>query len=510
MASPQPEPMSRQMLQEVTEHLVHARRQEALLFNQIHEWERNRVISIYVPDKAKREYRHLVEQSRMNIFPILLDSIANELFIDGYRPNPVGGKGKRRAKDSKNAEIWDAAWQPNRMDARQSGIWRTAAKYGLSYVRVLPGDLNGKKSATLTPFSPRRATALYDDPLSDEWARYTLEVGTDRPEFTPEGKRMITPVAVYDDWYVYRMELPAATLATQPYSPFPVPWAHKPISVDTSQAVPEYHGLGYNPFVRFLSTWGELDEGPQGVVLPMIPAQMQINQQTYTLGMLELFTAWRQKWATGLVKPEDENGNPTEPFNPRVDSMFIAEDETSKFGEFSQSDPAGLLESRAKTMLYVAAARHIEPHKMIVGDSVSNVSAEALAALRDAHGQDIAAHRTSFGESAEQMMRLAGLAMGDMDAWNDTSAQVRWRDTTPRSLAQVADALGKLAQQLGIPPEALWERVPDVTDQDLAEWKKMAKESDSFAKLDGLVNGNARNRSQPADPGAPSAPGGDS
>lgn len=506
----QPAPMDLEMLGQVTQHLIEARRQESLLFNMIHEWVRNRVISIYVPDRAKREYRHLVEQSRQNIFPLLLDSLVNELYIDGYRPNPANGKGRRRAKDSKNSAVWEAAWQPNRMDARQTGIYRTAVKYGLAFVRVLPGDLNGTKSALLTPFSPRRVTALYDDPLNDEWARYALEVGTERPKFSAEtGREMVTPVAVYDDQYAYRMEVPASLVATRPYSPFPQPWAYPTIAVDTSKAVAEFHGLGYNPFVRFLPTWGELDEGPEGVVVPMIPAQMQVNQTTYSIGMLEFFTSWKQKHVSGLEKQVDEDGNPIEPFNVRVDSILVAEDPDTRWGEFTQSEPQGLLDSRDRTMLYVAAARHIEPHKMIVGNSVSNVSAEALAALRDAHGQDVNAHRTSFGESAEQMMRLAGLAMGDMDAWQDTSAQVRWRDTTPRSLAQIADALGKLALQLGIPPEALWERIPDVTDQDLAEWKQLAKESDSFARLDGLVN-NARFSRPPTDQGTSSAPGGDS
>lgn len=508
MASPTPAQMDIEKLGQVTRYLIEARRQESLLFNAIHEWVRNRVIAIYVPEGARQEYKQLVEQSRWNIFPTLLDSLVNELFIDGYRPNPVGASGKRRAKDSKNAPVWNAVWQPNRMDARQSGVWRTAAKYGLSYVRVLPGELNGKKSALLTPFSPRRLTALYRDALNDEWAEYALEVGTDYPEFDAAGTRMVTPVTVYDNHHSYRMELPATMLATKPYSPFAKQWAYEPINIDVTKAVAKPHGLGYCPVVRFLDTWGELDEGPEGIVMPMLPAQLQINQTTYSLGMAELFAAFRQKWVSGLEKQEDEEGNPIEPFSVNVDKLLQAEDPDTKFGDFQQTDLSGYLSSRDRTMLYVAAARHIEPHKIIVGDSVSNVSAEALMALRDAHGQDVAAHRTSLGESAEQMLRLAGRAMGDMDAWEDTSAQVRWRDTTPRSLAQIADALGKLAQGLEIPPEWLWERIPDVTDQDLAEIKQLAKERDSIAKFDGLVN-DARSRRQPVDQGASSAPGSD-
>ena len=69
------------------------------------------------------------------------------------------------------------------------------------------------------------------------------------------------------------------------------------------------------------------------------------------------------------------------------------------------------------------------------------------------------------------MMRLAGLAMGDRETWEDTSAQVVWRDTTPRSLGQVVDALGKMSQMLEVPPRELWERLPDVSDSDIHRWQ---------------------------------------
>ncbi len=108
------------------------------------------------------------------------------------------------------------------------------------------------------------------------------------------------------------------------------------------------------------------------------------------------------------------------------------------------------------------------------------------------------------------MLRLAGKAMGDDAAWADMSAQVKWRDTTPRSLAQVADALGKMAQMLEVPAEELWEKIPDVTDQDLDRWKAAKKKKDaeanSMAKLEGLMNG-AQSRRAAANPPAPAGAG---
>jgi hypothetical protein len=100
-----------------------------------------------------------------------------------------------------------------------------------------------------------------------------------------------------------------------------------------------------------------------------------------------------------------------------------------------------------------------------------------------------AEYESTLGESHEQMLRLAALAAGDKAGWADTSAQVVWRDTTSRSFSATVDALGKLAQMLGVPAEELWERIPGVTKQDVGRWKATAKEADTLGQLNTLLAG---------------------
>jgi hypothetical protein len=487
--------MDSKTLANVAQYLIGARRAEAVRFNEVHAYVKNRVMDIYVPKKANQEYRKVVEQSRFNILDLLIRSLANNFFIDGYRA-------KRQAK---NAAVWDKVWQPNRLDARQAGWWRASLEYGVSYATVLPGMLNGQTSAVVTPWSPRRLTALYADPISDEWPQFAMTVGTSRPVFSASGTQIVTPVTIFDDSHRYEIDVPSTMLATQIYTPFGNGSAYYgEIVVNAAEARVSEHDMGVPPVVRYMDTWGELDDGPEGVVYPMLPAQRQLNQTTYSLGMAELYSAFRQKWVTGLEIQEDENGNPIEPFNVAVDKLLQAESDETKFGDFGQTDLKGYHDSRDKTLLYVASVRQIPPHSLVVGNSVSNISAEALAALEAGHQQDIGAHKTSYGESAEQMLRLSGKAMGDEAAWSDMTAQVRWRDTTPRSLAQIADALGKLAVQLGVPARALWERIPEVTDQDLEQWGALADREEMAEDLDAMVRGaDAGPRRTPADVPAP-------
>ena len=109
-----------------------------------------------------------------------------------------------------------------------------------------------------------------------------------------------------------------------------------------------------------------------------------------------------------------------------------------------------------------------------------NLSAEALVAAEQGHTRKLNERETGFGESWEQVHGLIG---GYIGVEVSDQAQVRWRDTEARSFAAVVDGLAKLADSLEIPKEALWERIPDVTDQDIARWRELRREGDALASL---------------------------
>jgi hypothetical protein len=438
-------------VQGAVEALLEARQTEARRLDPIHAAVAGKVNDIYVPKKATQEYRQLVDQSRFNILPLVVGTVAQALYVDGYRASGA----------AENARIWDDVWQPNRMDARQAGLYRASIQYGVSYARGLPGT----PGPVITPFSPRRCTALYEDPLTDEWPQLTLvHVG---------GKRY----KLYDDTNEFPVTLPEGG------------------GTPKLTGRPGKHGMGVCPFVKFAAAGGDLDDGPRGKVELLLPVQRQLNQTTYSLLMAQQYAAFRQRWVTGMTIEEDANGNPREPFDVGVDRLLHAEDHEARFGDFAATDLKGYLDSRDKALLYVASVAQIPPHNLIVGSGISNISAEALAALEAGHRQDIAEYQASLGESTEQLLRLCGLAMGDMETWEDTSAQVVWRDTTPRSIGQVADALGKMVTMLDVPARWAWGKIPGVTQQDLQLMEQMAGERDVMHELEAMLAEDA--------PGAP-------
>ncbi|WP_433364035.1 phage portal protein [Streptosporangium sp. CA-115845] len=434
---------------DTSRRLLKMREQEQPRLRKISAYMRGEASSVYVPRGARQEYRWLIKRAKVNILPLVITVVAQALYVDGYRPN---------GKDV-NADAWDS-WQANRMDARQHGLHRASLKYGVSYNVVMPG----KPTPVITPKSPKRMTAFYEDPVDDEWPEFAVE------ETIRNGlKGQTRSVRLYDDTHRYILK--------EDIKP-----GGKLLFVRS-----EEHGLKVCPVVRYLN--GDDLDGEdciRGEVEPLFEMQDQLNSTTFNLLMAQQYAAFRQRWVTGMAPPIDSEGNPMEPFNASVSRLWVAEDEGTKFGEFGQTDLSGYLKSAEETIRHIATVSQTPPHHLL--GQMSNLSAEALAAAESGLQRKIAERKSGFGESHEQTLRLASLAAGDKRGWSDMSAQVVWRDTEARALASTVDALGKLKQMLDVPAQELWERIPGVTQTDVARWKAAAERGDAEAQLNAIVD----------------------
>lgn len=405
----------------------------------------------YMPKGAKAEYRHLAKRAITNWTPLLSDTYAKNLFVDGYRP----------AKAADNAAAW-AYWQENGLDARQAIVHRGALEYGTSYALVLPGTVQSRRIPYFRPLSPLRSAAWYRDE-DDEFP----ELGLRRKGSTIDGTRLIE---VLDNKSVYTYAKPKDSDK----------WILGGV---------DDHGLGVTPLVRFRE---RLDGESTGIIRPVITLQDRVNEIVFATLIALQYASFRQRWATGLVIPEDDDGNPVEPFEAAVNRLWVAEDETARFGDFAQTELSGHLLAYESSVRTLAAVAQISPN-ILTGDLV-NLSADALAQMEASTQRKTGEYETLFGESWESGFRLASLAAGDSAGAMDTAAQVRWRDTEARSLASTVDALGKIAQMLQVPVEALWEKIPGVTEQDVAYWKSIKDETDL---LGGIVAEMQRQTASP-------------
>ena len=440
---------------DVAKQLLAVRRDECKRLDLIRSYIRGNENRVFLPNRAGREHRELVEMSLTNIMPLVVSTFAQNLFIEGFRAR----------RKSQNAKSW-ALWQANRMDARQSGLFRSAVEYGLAYSTVLPGKIDGERSALMSLYSPRMLTAVYDDPIGDEWPVYALAV---RQGYDKDSGKYVRRLVLLDEKHFINM---VAAVDSDEIK-----------SVTTEGDIE--HGLTVTPVVRWLAAGGNLDDQSRGEVEPLMRPQDSLNQTTFGLRKTERDQGFPQRFATGVEEELDENNNPVEPFQGGSDRYVVNSSADASFGQFPAASPDGYLNSRQSTLRIITAIAQMAPHALLVSDGITNLSAEALAALENAQQRKIGEYKTSLGESAEQMLRLASKAAGDDQGWQERSAQVVWRDTESRSLAQVADALGKLAQMLSIPPKAMWEMAVDLlhyTQEDLERWVKYADEETGLSE----------------------------
>lgn len=450
----------------------------------------------YMPNtpsyRIASEYSDIAKRAVSNWLPLVSDTFVKRLFVEGYRPTDAFD----------NSKPWEY-WQANGLDARQTIVHRAAIEYGVSYVLVLPGSFGeGIDSAMpyIKPLAPGRAMAWYDEP-DDEWARYAIEyVGKDL-----SGAEI---VRMYDDQNVYTFVKDANTI--------------EEVNGGAGRAriiQPEYsltdvarHGLGRVPLVRFRE---RLEDRPYGAIYPLLPDQDKINEITFSIHMAFQFGVFRQRWATGMAIPLDENGNQLPPFQAGIDRLWVSEDTETKFGEFQQTDVSNHLVAYRDAVKTFAAHAAIDPN-MLTGDVV-NVSAASLGSLKDSTTQQVEQYKMIFGESWEQVFRLAAVAdptAPSRDA-EDLMSQTRWRDDTSSEFLQTIEGLAMLSEKLGVPGEALWEKIPGMSDQDIRHWHEVAEkqaDTDPIATLAAQLNKNGTtpnlNQNEEEVPsGEPSTPG---
>ena len=406
----------------------------------LHDYIHDKQHFLWLPISAPREVRAIAKMARLPVLGLVIDSMAQSMYVDGYRA----------PKMEDEAPAWDV-WQRNGLDARQLGVHRSALSYGVAYTTVLPGD----PVAVIRGASPRRMTAVYGE--DEDWPMWALQ----RLRSPLKGRQLYR---LFDDSNVYYTSVSPEGKA--------------------EYISDEAHDLGTVPVVRFLAK-SDLEEEATSEIEDLIHIQDQINLTTFGLLVVQHFGAFPQKWIAGW-SAEAEDDPDAAKIQVAANKILTFEDPDTKLGQFPAADISGYIDSRRDALRNLAAISQTPAHQLR-GELV-NLSAEALAAAEQAERRKITERETMFGESWEQTLALAARVEG-LEA--DPQAQVRWKDTEARAYAATVDALGKLATMLQIPVEELWEKVPGVTQADVARWKVARAEGDSMAQLGTLLDKQA-------------------
>ena len=414
-------------------------------------WYRWRQSPIDLPRKATPELRRLADLSRVPWGGLVVTTIAQSMYVDGFRSkldDPSAG-----VDEIPEASPW-RSWQENNFDQRQIAIHRSALAYGYSFVKVTPGvNFLGESQAVMRGVSPRRMYCTWEDPASDDWPRYAIEV-----DIAPNKSFDIT---LYDGTHVYYL------------------------TCDNVGGKVEYlgdrlHGVGVVPVVRFCNEL-DLDGRTPGEVEPFIGLMKRINKTSFDRMLVQHFNGWKVRTVVGMSEPDSAEEANRKKLQLRQDDLLVADDPDTKFGTLDETPLDGFIAAWRADIEALAAVTQTPTHELT--GQLANLSAEALAAARAAHTQKVTERQKSFGKSHVQALRLAALVNGSDEYARDVTGRVTWQDMQIRSISQAVDALGKAAQMLGIPVKALWGRIPGVERSDVEEWAQMAMDGDPIMRM---------------------------
>ncbi|MBF9350658.1 MULTISPECIES: phage portal protein [Mycobacteroides] len=419
----------------------------------------------YLIAPANKEKRALLKLAKTPWLGLVVTTFTQCLFVDGYR-----AEGEKL-----NAPGQWQTWNANNMAKQQIGIHRAALTYGYSYARALPGvALDGANQATLAGLSPRSLLALYENPVSDEYPRYALELMHNG-----------SAVRFYTDHYYY--DLPMPTSGEFPVDPEPV-----------------YHGVGVCPFVRYVNMM-DLDGFTMGEVEYLIPAAAKIDKTDFDRLLAQHYNSWKVKVATGIDELDAES-TPEEAqqakFKLAQDDILMHGNHEAKFYTLPETALDGFIASHEQDVESLASNAQL-PSYLLTG-KLANLSADALTAATKGTTQKLYERQVTFGSAHNQLMRLAAHVEGDAAAARDFTASVSWQDTQIRSLAQAVDAYGKAAQMLGMPKQFLWSLIPGITQSDVEAMEKHFHDDDPVTKtLLYWNNGPGQDPNQQKQPGVP-------
>lgn len=429
-------PLSQSEAVAQTKMMLDWRSREIPRLDSIRAYVTNKQRTSWLPTSPPAEVRRLEKMARTPVLGLIVTSVVESMYVDGYRS----------AKSENEGPAWEV-WQANKLDARQIGVHRAGISYDFAYVTVMPGDT----APVIKGVSPRHMTAVYGE--DEDWPIWALE----QRRSAVKGQHLYR---LFDDTHVY--------------------WT----SVDDGGTVQyisdEEHGVGRVPVVRFVGK-EDLDyDDLQFTIEELMQLQDQINLTTFGLLVVQHYGAFPHRFISGWTPDATDKEEMAKAGQPNRYTYFDNAD--TKVFELQGANLQGYIDSRRDAMRNMAAISQTPAHEL--RGELINLSAEALAAAEAAERRKTTMYQTGFGESWEQVLGLAAEIGGLED---DPASQVRWKDTESRSFAATVDALGKLAQMVGVPVEMIFEMIPGWTQQQVERAARLVRENDSFAELTALL-----------------------
>lgn len=391
-----------------------------------------------VPDAARQAYRRWMRQNRANWMGLVVESTVERLEVQGIR------FGDDQAADK---EAWNIA-QANSFDISSEMVLTDAVVTGESYMTVEPNAEDEKRPHI--------------------WPEHPSQVIVSSDPGRPLLRRAAFKKWLDDSGFVFAtLYLPDAIIKLRSEKAWKreqqrIRWVHR----DDEAPNP----FGVVPVVPFKNR-ARLLTGGRSEIADVLDTQDRINRTLFLRMIAAEYAAFRQRAASGLPLETDADGKAKMPFTPSMVELWVSENPDTKWHEFGQTDLKGYIEAVEADVNHIAAETKTPPQYLL--GAMVNISGDALTAAESGLVSKVRRRARHFGESIEEVFRLAFFAAGDETKATITDAEVIWNRKVMefRSEGEMVDALVKM-KGIGVPDEALQERW-GASPQEIERWRGM-------------------------------------
>lgn len=442
------------VIQRTADELIPLWSAEKRKLDRIDKWARWDHDKPHKPRNSSPEYKELAARAQAPWGDLIVRSSVQMLYMDGYR----------RPSDPKDSRAWRMI-KANKLDGRQVAIYTAAITYGLAYGLGMPGThpLTKEPMPVLRGVSPREMLALYSDVAFDDWPEIGIRVVKVKAGYD---------LHVYDDTLEHHLTL--GQLGEKP----------KYVKGDEVE-----HATGRPPIVRWANRF-DLEGRAVGEIEPLIPLLGRIDQTVFDRLVVQRFSSWLVRTIAGMdlsKMTKDEETPDQVKLKLAIEDFLVALNPETKFGSLPATPMEGFIAAHDDDLQVLASTSQTAANEIL--GVAPNLSAEAIAATKAGQTAKGDGFKQAFGPSNAQFVQLGAHQAGWADIASDFEAEVRWRDTSIRSLAQAVDAYGKAVTMMGFPARVLWPKIPGLTPADVDEAKQFADTADRTVALLGSLAG---------------------
>lgn len=361
----------------------------------------------YSSKKFKDKYAQRLQTLRENLCKTVVKAPASRLEVIGFQ--------------AETQEITDVAWKiwkRGNLPLNAAKSHREAFKTGDSYAIVWADDMN---RACVFPQLAANMTV---------WKNETGKI-TKAAKLWMENKFYYLTLYYPDriEKYISKTEN-----STTDFVQRKVMGEIFPLS-NTLNRVPVFHFTNDN----------ELADFGTSLLMDVIPLNDALNKSLADIFVGQEYNSMRQRHIAGLrAEIDDETGKKINPFAPD-DSVWIAEDETVNFGEFTDADIESMLKVKQEMVRDIALVSGIPPSYFNL-DTMDFPSGEALRKIEARFTSLIQEAQRSFGETWSELMSFA--LQIERITKTDIEIETQWTDAAPVGETEMlTNALLKL--QLG-------------------------------------------------------------